>query len=303
MLRRPRLEEAPGQLAAVDQAAATLVDTGCGRCVGSSISPTGAADRGCVEAPRRDVIRSVEFKDISSRGAGMSRFVEGQDRSQVALIPECLDDVIAEDNPVRVVDAFVQELDLSALGFKGTTPAATGRPSYDPAVLLKIYIYGYLSRVQSSRRLERECQRNVELMWLTGRLAPDFKTIADFRRENGKGIGQACSQFVMVCRKLAQVARGWCGGRGRQQVQGGQQPRPQLHAAQTGAAHEAGPGKHQAAPGDPGHGRPNTARGSAGKDRTHPGQAGEAETSGERSAPGRPATAPAARPAVVIDGP
>ena len=98
----------------------------------------------------------------------MLRFVEGQDRTQVTLIPECLEDFVAQDNPVRAVDAFVQELNLCALGFKGTMPAATGRPSYDPAVLLKIYIYGYLNRVQSSRRLERECQRNVELMRLTG---------------------------------------------------------------------------------------------------------------------------------------
>ena len=98
----------------------------------------------------------------------MLRFVEGQDRTQVTLIPECLEDFVAQDNPVRAVDAFVQELNLCALGFKGTMPAATGRPSYDPAVLLKIYIYGYLPRVQSSRRLERECQRNVELMRLTG---------------------------------------------------------------------------------------------------------------------------------------
>ena len=112
----------------------------------------------------------------------MSRFVEGQDRYQVTLLPESLDEFIAEDNTVRVVDAFVEELDLEAMGFEGTKAAATGRPSYHPSVLLKIYIYGYLNRVQSSRRLERECQRNVELMWLTGRLAPDFKTIADFRR-------------------------------------------------------------------------------------------------------------------------
>jgi len=132
----------------------------------------------------------------------MKRFVEGEDRSQVTLLPECLDDYIAEDNPVRVVDAFVEELDLQALGFEGVEPANTGRPSYHPSVLLKIYIYGYLNRVQSSRRLERECQRNVELMWLTGRLAPDFKTIADFRRDSGKGIRSACRQFVMICRHL-----------------------------------------------------------------------------------------------------
>lgn len=132
----------------------------------------------------------------------MSRFIEGQDRQQVTLLPECLDDFIAEDNPIRVVDAFVGELNLTALGFDGSTPAATGRPSYHPTVLLKIYIYGYLNRVQSSRRLERECQRNVELMWLTGRLAPDFKTIADFRRDNGVGIRNVCRRFVVLCREL-----------------------------------------------------------------------------------------------------
>jgi len=102
----------------------------------------------------------------------MPRFIEGQDRQQVTLLPECLDDFVVEDNPVRVVDAFVSELDLAALGFDGAEPAATGRPAYHPAVLLKVYLYGYLNRVQSSRHLERECQRNVELMWLTLRLAP-----------------------------------------------------------------------------------------------------------------------------------
>jgi transposase len=122
----------------------------------------------------------------------MKRFINGEDRSQVTLLPECLDDFIGPDNPVRVVDAFVDALDLPALGFDGAAPAATGRPSYHPAVILKIYIYGYLNRVQSSRRLEHECQRNVELMWLTGRLAPDFKTIADFRRDSGKAIRSAC---------------------------------------------------------------------------------------------------------------
>jgi transposase len=132
----------------------------------------------------------------------MKRFIEGQDRSQVTLLPECLDDYIGKDNPVRVVDAFVGELDLEALGFEGATAAATGRPAYHPSVLLKVYIYGYLNRVQSSRRLEREAQRNVELMWLTGRLAPDFKTIADFRRDNGAGIRNACGRFVALCREL-----------------------------------------------------------------------------------------------------
>ena len=132
----------------------------------------------------------------------MKRFIEGEDRTQTVLLPACLDDYIAEDNPVRAVDAFVEELDLKALGFAGADPAVTGRPAYHPAVLLKLYIYGYLNRVPSSRRLEREAQRNVELMWLTGRLAPDFKTIADFRRANGDGIRAVCRRFVQLCREL-----------------------------------------------------------------------------------------------------
>jgi transposase len=132
----------------------------------------------------------------------MGRYVEGSDRRQVTLLPECLDDYMADDNPVRVVEAFVEELDLEALGFARAAPALTGRPAYHPSVLLKIYIYGYLNRVASSRRLERECQRNVELMWLTGRLAPDFKTIADFRRDSGAAIRKVCRQFVVLCREL-----------------------------------------------------------------------------------------------------
>src|SRR4029450_9444149 len=132
----------------------------------------------------------------------MKRFIEGADRSQVTLLPECLDDYIADDNPVRVVDAYVEELDLQELGFEGAEPALTGRPAYHPAVLLKIYIYGYLNRIQSSRRLEREAQRNVELMWLTGRLRPDFKTIANFRKDNGQAIRNVCRQFVVLCQKL-----------------------------------------------------------------------------------------------------
>jgi transposase len=132
----------------------------------------------------------------------MKRFIEGDERSQVKLLPECLDDYIAEDNPVRVVDVFVDQLRLHDLGFEGSEPAETGRPSYHPAVLLKIYIYGYLNRIQSSRRLEREAQRNVELMWLTGRLAPDFKTIADFRRDHGGAIRKVCREFVALCRRL-----------------------------------------------------------------------------------------------------
>jgi len=132
----------------------------------------------------------------------MKRFVEGEDRSQATLLPEYLDDYIGEANPVRAVDAFVEELDLKTLGFEGAEPAITGRPSYHPAVLLKIYIYGYLNRIPSSRRLEREAQRNVELMWLTGRLAPDFKTMADFRRDNGAAIRKVCREFVELSRQL-----------------------------------------------------------------------------------------------------
>ncbi len=132
----------------------------------------------------------------------MNRFVQGADRQQQTLLPECLDDYVVEDNPVRVVDVFVDELDLKGLGFEGMTPAATGRPAYHPAMLLKLYVYGYLNKVQSSRRLEREAQRNVELMWLTGRLVPDHKTIADFRRENGPAIQAACARFVVLCRQL-----------------------------------------------------------------------------------------------------
>jgi transposase len=132
----------------------------------------------------------------------MSRFIEGQQRSQSVLFPEQLEDWISEDNPVRAVDAFVDELDLVQVGFAGARPADTGRPAYHPAVLLKIYIYGYLNRVPSSRRLEREAQRNVELMWLTGRLAPDFKTIADFRRDNGTAIRKVCREFVELSRQI-----------------------------------------------------------------------------------------------------
>ena len=137
----------------------------------------------------------------------MKRFIEGEDRSQVTLLPECLDDYIAEDNPVRVVDVFIDELDLGALGFAGVVPEVTGRPSYHPSALLKIHVYGYPNRIQSSRRLEREAGRNLELMWLTGRLAPDFKTIADFRRDNGPAIRAVCSRFVVLCRRLSLFAR------------------------------------------------------------------------------------------------
>ena len=136
----------------------------------------------------------------------MKRFVEGVERGQSTLFPECLDDWIYEDNAVRVIDVFVDELDLAALGFHRADPKATGRPSYHPSVLLKLYIYGYLNRVQSSRRLEREAGRNVEVMWLTGRLAPDHKTIADFRKDNGAAIRRVCTRFVALCRALGLFA-------------------------------------------------------------------------------------------------
>src|SRR6266702_1481109 len=132
----------------------------------------------------------------------MKRFVEGTDRSQTTLFPECLEDWICEDNPVRVIDVFVDELDLADLRFEGVDPEVTGRPSNHPSVLLKLYIYGYLNRVQSSRRLEREAVRNVEVMWLTGRLVPDHKTIADFRKDNGPAIRKVCAQFVALCREI-----------------------------------------------------------------------------------------------------
>jgi transposase len=137
----------------------------------------------------------------------MKRFVEGEDRRQGVLLPEYLDDWISEENSVRAIEVFVDELDLKGLGFEGVVPAATGRPAYHPGLLLKIYVYGYLNQVASSRRLEREAQRNVELMWLTGRLSPDFKTIADFRRDNGPAIRATCRQFVELCRRVGLFAR------------------------------------------------------------------------------------------------
>jgi transposase len=136
----------------------------------------------------------------------MKRFVAGADRGQSTLLPECLDDWIDESNPVRVIDAFVDALDLAELGFDGVQPAATGRPSYHPSTLLKLYIYGYLNRVQSSRRLEREAGRNVEVMWLLGRLFPDHKTVADFRKENGLAIRKVCARFVDLCREMGLLA-------------------------------------------------------------------------------------------------
>ncbi len=136
----------------------------------------------------------------------MKRFIEGADRSQITLFPDRLEDYIAEDNPVRVVDAFVDQLDLSGLGFSRVDPSVIGRPGYRPSDLLKLHIYGYLNRVQSSRRLEREAARNVEVMWLIGRLVPDHKTISDFRKDNGRGIRKVCVQFVVLCRQFGLLA-------------------------------------------------------------------------------------------------
>ena len=132
----------------------------------------------------------------------MKRFIEGEDRNQSTLFPECLEDYIAEDNPVRVIDVFVDELDLTKLGFGRIEPKITGRPAYHPSMLLKLYIYAYLNRVHSSRRIEREAQRNVELMWLTERLSPDHKTISDFRKDNKKAVRGVCREFVVLCRRL-----------------------------------------------------------------------------------------------------
>src|SRR5215475_9275123 len=128
-------------------------------------------------------------------------YIQGEDRSQAALLPAAIEDYVAADAPVRVIDAFVDGLDVEGLGFGRSVPAATGRPPYDPRDLLKLYIWGYFNEVRSSRKLERECRRNVELMWLLRRLAPDFKTIADFRRENGPGIVGTCRGFVLFCRE------------------------------------------------------------------------------------------------------
>jgi len=136
----------------------------------------------------------------------MKRFIEGSERNQGSMFPERLDDWISEDNPVRVVDVFIDALDLGVLGFNGVAPQATGAPSYHPSVLLKLYVYGYLNRVQSSRRLEREAGRNVEVMWLTGRLVPDHKTIANFRKDNGPAIRKVCSTFVALCRQIGLLA-------------------------------------------------------------------------------------------------
>ena len=175
----------------------------------------------------------------------MTRFIEGWDRRQCLLLPNCVDDYVGDDSPVRVVDAFIDELDLPPLGFRDS--AATGRPGYHPATLLKLYLYGYLNQVQSSRKLEREAGRNVEVMWLTGKLAPDFKTIADFRRDNGAG--HPCRMSAV----RGDVQASWpCrqrhGCRGRQPLQGGEHARQELHARCDPPPDGAGRRKHRTLP-------------------------------------------------------
>src|ERR1700741_1532313 len=138
----------------------------------------------------------------------MARFIEGEDRRQRALLPEYLEDYVSEENPVRVIDVFVDGLDLAGSGFERVRAASTGRPGYHPGAMLRLYLYGYLNQVQSSRRLEREARRNTELMWLLGKLAPDFKTIADFRRDNGEALRAACAAFVAICRQIGLLTGG-----------------------------------------------------------------------------------------------
>src|ERR1035437_9497591 len=170
--------------------------------------PADRSDAACTVAGVRKPSRLCE-KPIDAmilllnwRGGRGTGLVQGADRQQTTLLPECLDDWVGESNPIRAVDVFVDALELRDLGFDGVDPAATGRPAYHPSPMLKLYIYGYLNRVQSSRRLEREAGRNLEVMWLTGRLAPDHKTIADFRKDNGSAIKKVCAQFVALCRKM-----------------------------------------------------------------------------------------------------
>src|SRR6516225_1855413 len=165
----------------------------------------------------------------------MKRFVEGTDRGQATLFPEYLEDWIYEDNPVRAIDAFVDKLGLAELGFEGMAPEVTGRPSYHPSMLLKLYIYGYLNRVQSSRRLEREAGRNVEVMWLTGRLVPDHKTIADFRKDNGSSIKQVCVQFIELCRRMGLLTQASVAIDGSK-FKAVKQPRQELYPREGGAA-------------------------------------------------------------------
>src|SRR5712671_4014281 len=183
----------------------------------------------------------------------MTRFVQSEDRIQGVLLPEYLDDYVAEDNPVRVIDVFVDELDLGALRFDKENPEATGRPAYHPGALLKIYVYGYINQIASSRRLERETHRNVELMWLTGRLTPDFKTIADFRKDNGPAIRRTCRQFIALCRQLGLFAHAVAAIDGSKFKAGNARDK-NFTKASNPAADGAGRGQHRALHGSAGNG-------------------------------------------------
>src|ERR1700730_5922143 len=171
----------------------------------SEVAGTGSEGRHCPRLGKNPIDAMILL--LNRRGEVMQGFVQGADRQQTTLLPECLDDWVGESNSIRAVDVFVDALELRDLGFDGVDPAATGRPAYHPSPMLKLYIYGYLNRVQSSRRLEREAGRNLEVMWLTGRLAPDHKTIADFRKDNGPAIKKVCAQFVELCRKMGLLAK------------------------------------------------------------------------------------------------
>src|SRR2546430_2061026 len=156
----------------------------------------------CVKTLTLKVRIIINVRECDQKGAGLMDYIRGASRNQVILFPESVEDYITEDNPVRFIDAFVSSLDLAALGFLRAQSAETGRPAYDPGDLLRLYLYGYLNRVRSSRMLERETKVNLEVMWLLGKLSPDFKTIADFRRDNLAAIKQVCREFTLLCRKL-----------------------------------------------------------------------------------------------------
>jgi transposase len=235
------------------------------------------------------------------RGKLMRRFVEQAVRGQSTLLPECLDDFIDDSNPVRVIDVFVEALDLAEMSFEGVEPAATGRPSYHPSILLKLYICEYLNRVQSSRRLEREAGRNVEVMWLLGRLAPDHKTIADFRKDNGLGLRKVCARFVELCREMGLLATASVAIDGSK-FKAVNKPGQELHTSEGGAAASPAGGELCAIPEPARHGRPTGADRSAG----HEGDKAKGETDKAEGANGqacrlRKADAGFARPADILD--
>ncbi len=207
----------------------------------------------CARTDRRLIPCLCENAKSNSalRGSAGGERWAGSSKAESAINSHCcrasLEDYVEQDNPVRVVDAFIDELDLGAIGFMGVTPAATGRPSYHPSTLLKLYLYGYLNRVQSSRRLEQEARRNVEVMWLTGRLAPDFKTIADFRKNNGAAIQSVCARFVGLCVDIGMFKNAVAAIDGSQ-VQGRQFAGPQFYSRQAQAPYGADHREHRPIP-------------------------------------------------------